>query len=99
MNSIHRPRKPKILLLISLLLGAAGFLPTTSCAADALFTKGLFSQLLDGDVQLAPVGRRAGLHMTFESSSGSTDAFSAAHADRPDGGGAGVHLSVRMPWK
>ena len=99
MNSIQLLKKSKVLLLMSVLLGCAGFMPTTSCAAETLFSKAHFSELLEGDVELAPVGNRAGLHMTFKSPSDYGDAFNAAHADRPGGNGSGVHLSVRMPWK
>ncbi len=90
--------KQKILLLISLLVCAGG-IPATASAADTLTGKGYISQLLDGDVHLAPVGQRAGLHMTFTSPSDSSDAFRAVHADRPGDSSGGVHLSVRMPWK
>ena len=99
MNSIQRFHKPKVLLFKIMLLGCATFIPATGGAAETLFTKAHFTELLHGDVQLAPVGQRAGLHMTFKSPSDSRDAFSAVHADRPGGNGGGVHLSVRMPWK
>ena len=90
--------KKKVLLLISLLCFAWG-IPATVSAAETLFSKAHFSQLLEGDVELAPVGHRAGLHMTFKSPSDYGDAFNAAHADSPGGNGSGVHFSLRMPWK
>ncbi len=72
--------KNKVMLLISLLCFAWG-IPATVSAAETLFSKAHFSQLLEGDVELAPVGHRAGLHMTFKSPSDYGDAFNAAHAD------------------
>jgi hypothetical protein len=89
---------PKALLMTALLLVPAVVLPGAASAAETLTGKGYFSQLLDGDVQLAPVGQRGGLHMTFGSASDAGDAFDAVHADRP-GSSGGIHLSVRMPWK
>ncbi|MGB5473042.1 MAG: hypothetical protein WBQ78_06165 [Gammaproteobacteria bacterium] len=90
--------KNKVMLLISLLCFAWG-IPATVSAADSLFSKAHFSELLEGDVELAPVGNRAGLHMAFKSPTDYGDAFNAAHSDSPRGNGSGVHFSVRMPWK
>jgi len=97
MNSKHLFYTPKVLLLTSILLGSAWLVPVPATAAETLFSKARFRQLLDGDVQLAPVGQRAGLHLTFKSPSNS-DAFSAAHADK-QGSSSGIRLSVKMPWK
>lgn len=98
MKCKHLIRKAKMLLLVSL-AGIAGGLPGAGFAAGPPIAKGYFSQLLDGDVHLAPVGQRAGLHMTFKSPGDNRDAYSAAHADRPGQESGAIHLSVRMPWR
>jgi hypothetical protein len=98
MNSKHLLHTPKVLLLTSILLGPAWLAPASATAAETQFSKSRFRQLLDGDVQLAPVGQRAGLHLTFKSPSNSSDAFSAGYADN-QGSNSGVRLSIKMPWK
>jgi len=98
MKSKHSLHKSKVLLVMSMLLGSACFMPAPASAMESLFSKSRFSQLLDGDVQLAPIGQRGGLHMTFGSPTESRDAFNAVHADAI-GGSSGVHLTVKMPWK
>lgn len=98
MKSKQLIHKPKMLTLVAL-LGILGNLPATGFAAEARTVKAYFSQLLDGDVHLAQVGQKAGLHMTFKSPGDSREAFSAAHADHPGAGNGGIHLSVRLPWR
>ncbi len=95
-NTIHMPR---FLVLIAVLFASAWVMPGAATAAENQFSKSRFAQLMDGDVQLAPVGQRAGLHMTFKSPSESRDAFNAVHADHHGFNSTGIHLSVRMPWK
>jgi hypothetical protein len=90
-------RKPKMLLLVTL-LGMAGSLPGAGFAAGPAGAGDYFSQFLDGDVRLAPVGHRGALHMSFKSTGDNRDAFSAAHADRP-GSEDAVRLSIRLPWR
>lgn len=99
MKRNYQYSKVKILLLASALPVVAGYLPGNACAAEKRQGKGVFSQLLDGDVRLAPIGQRADLHMTFASSSNATDAYNAVHADKPGGNGGAIHLSVRLPLK
>lgn len=89
--------KPKMLLLLTL-LGTGGSLPAAGYAAGPTGAGDYFSQLLDGDVRLAPVGHRGALHMSFKSPGDNRDAFSAAHADRP-GSEDAVRLSIRLPWR
>jgi len=99
MNSNHTLPLPRILVLISALFVSTWVIPGSVAAEETLFSKTGFSQLMEGDVQLASVGQTAGLHMTFKSPSDSRDAFSAVHADHHSTSSAGIHLSVRMPWK
>jgi len=100
MKRKHHFPQSRALCLISLLVGAACIMPTMSLAAESLFSKARFTDILDGDVQLAPLGHRAGLHMTFGSAPDAEAVYSAAHSDNNlRNGGSGVHLSVRMPWK
>lgn len=97
MNRNHMFRMKNILLLVSLLPVVA--LPGIARGADGRTEKGYFSQLLDGDIRLAPIGNRADLHMTFLAPTNTADAYTAVHADRPDGSNSGIHLSVRLPLK
>lgn len=99
MKHNHRIHRTKSLLLLSLVLGLFSLIPATGSAAERTVDKGYFAQLLDGDVRLATVGQRAGLHMTFSSPSDAGDAYDAVHADQPGSGSGGVHLSVQLPWK
>lgn len=99
MNSKYFFCKSRIHLLSSMLLGYACCMPATASATDSIFNKMRFDQLVDGDVELAPVGHRGGLHMTFKSPVENKDAFSAVHADNQGAGTRGIHLSVSMPWK
>jgi hypothetical protein len=93
-------RKIDVLYMIFMLMAVALATPAASVAAEPLFSKARFSELLDGDVQLATLGHHAGLHMMFKSPTDSSDATSAPHADKHLGsGGSGVRLNVTMPWK
>lgn len=98
MKHNHRIHRTRVLLLMTLTLGMSWFIPATGSAAERTVGKGYFAQLLDGDVRLAPVGHRAGLHMTFSTPPTAGDAYDAVHSDR-SGSGGGVHLSIRLPWK
>jgi hypothetical protein len=98
-NSNNTPDMPRFLVLIAVLVSSAWVMPGAAGAAETQYSKSRFAQLLDGDVQLAPVGQRAGLHMTFKSPSDTSDAFNALHADHHGFNSTGIHLSVRMPWK
>lgn len=100
MKSKHLFRKTDVLCLITLLMGVALVMPAASMAAEPLFSKARFDELLDGDVPLATLGHHAGLHMMFKSTSDTSDATLAPHADKHlVSGGNGVHLTVTMPWK
>ncbi len=99
MNSKSFFCKPRIHVLSSMLLGCACCMPATAAATDSILSKMRFDQLVDGDVKLAPVGHRGGLHMTFKSPVENRDAYSAVHADSQGAGTSGIHLSVSMPWK
>jgi hypothetical protein len=97
-------RKPDALLWLALLVGLGAVLSTSSHAEEFLFSgNGLstlhLSKLMDGDLQLAPVGRRGGvLQMSFQSPSQVDHALYVSQSDNATGLAHGVCLSVKLPW-
>ncbi len=92
--------KPDNLFLLALFVSLGMFLSTSASAAESLFSMQGLSQLIDGDLQLAPVGHSGGaVHMTFDSPSEETNAMYVSVLDNNSGGTEqGVYLSVQMPW-
>ena len=92
--------KPDILFLLALFVSLGMFLSTSTLASESLFSKQGLAQLLDGDVQLAPVGHGGGgLHMTFESPSQENHAMYVSKlSNNPASTGQGVYLSIQLPW-
>ncbi len=99
MKTRYSNRKPDALFLLALIVSLGVFMSTGATAAETLFSKAGFSELMDGDLKLAAVGNNgAGLHMTFKSPSREQNALYVSHADNPVKSDHGVHLSVQMPW-
>ncbi len=99
MNKRNTIRKPDSLFLLVLVVGVGMVISTGVSAADTLFSKAGFSELLDGNMKLARVGNQgAGLHMSFKSPSRENNALYVSRADKDTSNDRGVHLSVQIPW-
>lgn len=98
MNNRHTFRKPDSLVLLALVVTVGMLVSTGTSAAESLFSKASISELIEGNMKLAPVGHRGGLHMTFKSPSRENNAVYVSRADNYSGKDSGVHLSFQMPW-
>ena len=98
----HSYRKPDPLMLLVLLVSLAALMTSTTAAADPLHNNVSLTDLKNGDLMVAPVGRHgARVHFSYETStyhiesanaSGST-VSSKAVAPTPT-----LLLSVKIPW-
>ena len=98
----HMKRKPALLLWLSLFAGMAAFMPITAAADKSFLLQPDLDDLKDGDVMLAPIGRRgAGVRISIQTQGQGTEALHMLgnHGVWKAGVGASeVHLSVVMPW-
>ena len=103
MNTLKRlKRKSDPLLLLVLFAGLGVFMTTLSAADDSFLSHPVINDLKDGDVMLAPIGRRgAGVHM-FVTTPGESTATSFTASDsgmrQINVAESAVNLSVVIPW-
>jgi hypothetical protein len=104
MHSRISRSKPDVLLLLALVAALGVFLSGRAHAEKYLFSEnGIsvphFSQLMDGDLRLAPVGHGGGvLQMSFNSPSQENRALYVSQSDNAAGLDQGIRLSVKLPW-
>lgn len=92
-------------LFITLLVAGCSLIISGTVVADdasprslVLFDTPLMRTLVDGELKLADVGHRAGVHMSLESATRETGAlYSSPVADNLTSE-SGVHLSYRLSW-
>jgi hypothetical protein len=94
----HTHRKPDPLVLLVILVSLAVMM-TTAVARTNTHTMSL-SDILDGDVMVAPVGSHgAGLHLSYQSHPYRHEAISKNSVrSQKNAISPTVFLSVRVPW-
>jgi hypothetical protein len=99
MNKRYNHRKPDSLFLLVLIVGLGVFVSTGVSAAETLFSKATIARMMEGNMQLVPVGSKGGaLHMSTKSPSRDENALYISNADNFSMQDHGVHLSFKMPW-
>jgi hypothetical protein len=99
----HTCRKPDPLILLVIIVSLAALMTSTTAAADPFLNTLGPTDLQNGDLVVAPVGRHgAGVHLSYETSpyraetihaSGTTTGSSKSVSRPPS-----LFLSVKIPW-
>ena len=96
----HTHRKPDPLMLLVILVSLAVMMTSAAAATGSNSRAPGLSDILDGEVMVAPVGRHgAGLHLTYQSNpylyeaAKKNSVSTQKYAPSPT-----VFLSVRVPW-
>jgi len=96
--------RPGSLFITVLVASCILIIPGTAVAEDAgsrspvLFDSPLMRTLADGELKLADVGHRAGVHMSLESATRETGALYSSPVADNLASESGVHLSYRLSW-
>jgi hypothetical protein len=99
MKSRFTTRRPDALFLLALIVSLGVFISTSAGAAETLFSKAGISELMEGNVKLAPVGiKGASLYMSTKSPSRENKALYISDVDNFSMKDHGLHLSLQMPW-
>jgi hypothetical protein len=99
----HSYRKPDPLMLLVIFTGLAVLMTSAAVAAEPVFNTMRLTDLKDGDLVVADVGRQgAGLHLSCQTSSYLYQASSASSthpvSSRAVSSSPALFLSVKIPW-